>query len=188
MGTLEQKSRTRTRRNNLRMLILDTIRTAGVIGVALVAPNVVGAMAKMGMIPSGRQGDVVQRSCNRMVKSGLLQWKDKKLMLTPKGEAALRTIRLRNYDIPRPLRWDKKWRMLVFDIPEYHRALRNRVRDTVRAIGFVRLQDSVWVYPFDCEDLVTLLKADFKIGRDMLYVVVDALEHDAYLRREFGLR
>ena len=55
-------------------------------------------------------------------------------------------------------------------------------------IGFVRLQDSVWVYPYDCEDLIVLLKADFKIGKDVLYMIVDEMEGDTHLRKEFGLR
>ena len=54
-------------------------------------------------------------------------------------------------------------------------------------IGFMRLQDSVWIYPYDCEDLLTLLKADFKVGRDMLYMVVDQLEYDVSLKVRFGL-
>ena len=66
--------------------------------------------------------------------------------------------------------------------------LRNKIRDTLRAIGFIPLQGSVWVYPYDCEDLITLLKADFHVGRGMLYMVVDALEYDMRLRQEFGLK
>jgi len=54
-------------------------------------------------------------------------------------------------------------------------------------IGFVRLQNSVWVYPYDCEDLVKLLKADFRIGREVLYVIADSIENDMWMRKEFSL-
>lgn len=54
-------------------------------------------------------------------------------------------------------------------------------------IGFVRLQDSVWVYPYDCEDFVALLKAELKIGKDVLYAIVDTIEQDKNLRRYFNL-
>lgn len=50
-----------------------------------------------------------------------------------------------------------------------------------------RLQDSVWIYPYDCEDLVALMKADLRIGADVLYMIVERLERDKYLRRHFGL-
>ena len=54
-------------------------------------------------------------------------------------------------------------------------------------IGFLRLKDSVWVYPYDCEDLVTLMKADFKIGKDILYIIAETIENDSWLKKEFGL-
>ena len=188
MGSPEQVSRERTRRNNLRRMILSTVKIAGMMSIAIVAPNVVGAMSKMGLLPSPRHRQVVARSCSRLVKQGLLIWDEKKLRLTLKGVHALQQLELRNYLIPKPRRWDNKWRVLVFDIPEKKRILRNRIRRTLRSIGFKLLQGSVWVYPYDCEDLIMLLKADFHVGRSMLYMVVDALEYDTYLREEFELK
>ena len=77
--------------------------------------------------------------------------------------------------------------MLVFDIPEYRRSLREKIRLTLLNIGFVRLQDSVWIYPYDCEDLVNLLKVDFQVGKDLLYLIVDSIENDRNFRKSFGL-
>ena len=187
MGGQENRSRQRARKNQLRGLILDTIGTVGLVAVALVAPNVVGAMAKLGLIPSARQKEVVQRSCSRLVRQGLLVWKGNKLRLTHQGEAALRQYRIRNFELPKPKKWDGKWRVLIFDIPEYRGALRDKVRYTLRLIGFVRLQNSVWVYPYDCEELIVLLKSDFRLGGDMLYMIVESIEQDRNLRREFNL-
>src|SRR3989344_1279787 len=182
MGTLEQESRKRTRRKNLQKIILGSIAAVGVLGVGLLAPNVLGAMAKLGMLPTKRQREFINSSRNRMVKSGLLKYDGKFLRLTTTGEAKLRRLELMNYKMKKPRRWDNKWRVLIFDIPEKRRPLREKVRITLMAIGFVRLQDSVWIYPYDCEDLITLLKADFKVGRDLLCMIVESLEYDKPLR------
>ena len=107
--------------------------------------------------------------------------------LTSKGEARLRQLELHDFKLKKQKRWDRKWRMLIFDIPEYRRVLRNKVRATLTAIGFVHLQHSVWVYPFPCEDFIALLKADFKIGKDLLYLIVDSIENDRELRKRFNL-
>jgi CRISPR-associated endonuclease Cas2 len=77
--------------------------------------------------------------------------------------------------------------MLIFDISEKRRGTRDKVRNTLISIGFIHLQDSVWVYPYDCEDLITLLKADFMIGKDLLYVIADKIENDIELHKKFGL-
>lgn len=187
MGVLEEGSRRRARKNELKKIILESVKLAGMIGILVVAPNVIGAMAKLGLIASSRQKDVINRSRDRMLKQELLKRDGKFLRLTSKGEAVLRNLSLRDYEISRPRRWDGKWRIIIFDIPEYRKGLRQQVRITLMRIGFARLQDSVWAYPYDCEDLITLLKADFRVGKDILYLIVDSLENDKALRKYFEL-
>lgn len=187
MGKLEDESRKRTKRNQLRKIILESVKAAGFLSMALVLPNVLGAMLKMGLIASPRQDDVVKRASKRLVTAGLLEWRDSKLRLTQKGERELRNLTLSEYSQKRPRKWDKKWRVLIFDIPEHRKGLRLKIRRTLNVIGFVRLQDSVWVYPYDCEDLIALLKADFHVGDDVLYMIVDSIERDKKLRSHFGL-
>lgn len=46
-------------------------------------------------------------------------------------------------------RWDGKWRILIFDIPEKSRLKRDYLRRKLYDIGFGHLQKSVWVSPFD---------------------------------------
>jgi DNA-binding transcriptional regulator PaaX len=187
MGKLENESRKRTKRNQLRKIILETVKAAGFISMALVIPNVLGAMYKMGMIASPRQKDVVNSASKRLVSAGLLEWCDSKLRLTRKGEQTLRALTLSEYSQRLVRKWDEKWRVLIFDIPESRKGLRLKIRRTLHAIGFVRLQDSVWVYPYDCEDLIALLKADFHVGDDMLYMIVDMIERDSKLRSHFWI-
>ena len=55
-------------------------------------------------------------------------------------------------------------------------------------IGFKRLQDSVWIYPYNCEEVVTLLKADLDVGKALLYMIVDTLEDDEEIKKYFDLK
>ncbi|MDO8603847.1 MAG: CRISPR-associated endonuclease Cas2 [bacterium] len=188
MGRLEKDSRKRTRIRNLQKIVLETVAVAGVLSVALVAPNALIVLKKLGLSPKPRQKEIFNLSRHRLVKHGLLEYSGRGfLKLTPKGETKLRQLELYDYKIKKPRRWDKKWRVLIFDVKEERRATREKLRRTLTAIGFTRLQDSVWVYPYDCEDLITLLKADFKIGRELLYMISDSIENDQWLRESFGL-
>jgi len=187
MGELEKRSRKKTQRANVQKIILQSVAVAGILGVGLLAPNVIGAMGKLGLLPSKRQKEIIERSRTRLINRGLLAYQDGKLRLTQKGEKVLRVFELHEFRLKQPKRWDGKWRVLIFDIPERRKRVREQIRRTLIMIGFVRLQDSVWIYPYDCEDLLTLLKADFKVGRDMLYMVVDQLEYDVSLKVRFGL-
>ena len=187
MGNLEKQSKRQTRRNNIQKIILASVAMAGFITVGLIAPNVLGAMGKLGLLPKRRQKEFINTSRKRLIARDLLRYEGKYLRLTPLGERELRRLQLAEFKIKKPRRWDKKWRVLIFDIPEHRRGTREKVRHTLTAIGFIRLQDSVWIYPYDCENLITLLKADFKIGKDLLYMIVDSLEYDASVRSRFGL-
>ncbi len=47
--------------------------------------------------------------------------------------------------------WDKRWRLVTFDIPEHRRKDRLTLRRELRAQRFGLLQRSVWVSPHDVE-------------------------------------
>ena len=168
MGTIEESGRKRKRRRDLKRAILTVIKLSALAGVVVMAPNLPMALYKMGLLPKGSSDpSVIGRTRKRLTDQGLLTWNKGFLRLTPKGVGATALLESR-YSITKPKRWDGRWRVLIFDVPEYRKSLRDKIRRTVMGIGFVRLQDSVWVYPYDCEDLIVLLKADFKIGRDVL--------------------
>jgi CRISPR-associated endonuclease Cas2 len=187
VAKLEEDYRKRRKRADMQKMILHVIAAAGVMSLVLVAPNVVGAMGKLGLLPTRRQTDSIRTARSRLIRYGLLKWEGNKLRLTEAGKKKLRSLELRDYKITRPKKWDGRWRILIFDIPEKRKSLREKLRRTLVAVGFVRLQDSVWIFPHDCEDLITLLKADFKIGKDMLYMIVDSLEYDQQIRTKFDL-
>lgn len=107
--------------------------------------------------------------------------------ITETGERMLRRFQISDYKLKRPKKWDRKWRIIIFDIPERKRLSRDRIRSVFQTAGFYRLQNSVWVYPFDCEDTIGLLKTDFGVGKDVLYVIADEIENDKHLRNHFKL-
>lgn len=187
MGKIEENNRKRVRRGELQKLILTSVKVVGVLSVGLVAPQVVSAMYKLGLIPNKRQNEIVRSSASKMLKKGLLKYNGEFYELTLEGQNKLREWELRDYKLPRPSKWDKKWRVIIFDIPEKKKKVREQIRRFFAAAGLRRLQDSVWVYPYDCEDIIALLKTEFGVGKDVLYMIVDEIENDKHLRQEFGL-
>lgn len=170
--------------------ILLTIQAAGILSAALVAPNAIGAMEKLGILNGyKRRKEIINRSRDALLKSGFLK-KDSNgfLQITEKGKEKLDQYLFQGYVLKVPRFWDKKWRVIIFDIPERSRCLRNKVRRTLISIGFHKIQNSVWVFPYDCAEYVALLKADFKIGKDVLYMEVDNIEGDTQLKKAFNLQ
>lgn len=187
MGKLEETNKRRVKREHLQKIILNSIQIAGVLSVGLVAPNVLSTMDKLGLLPKARQKEYISSSASKLAKRGLLEFGRGHYRLTKEGERTLRLWEIADYKLNKPKHWDKKWRVVIFDIPEKKKKVRDQVRNLFVSAGFERLQDSVWVYPYDCEDIVGLLKTDFGISRDVLYMIVDEIENDKRLREEFNL-
>lgn len=45
--------------------------------------------------------------------------------------------------------WDDKWRLVIFDIEEESRWIRDSFRRKLKELGFGQLQKSVWITPYD---------------------------------------
>lgn len=177
----------KTTKGDISRAILSVVKNSSIITTAIIAPNVILALKKSGITPHAQQNSVIARARNNLIKRGLLKNDNGYLRLTNTGEEMIRSYELANYILSIPRTWDHKWRVLIFDIPEQRKTLRNKVRNTLISIGFKRVQDSVWIYPYDCSEFISLLKADFKIGKDLLHMVVSDMENDLSLRKHFSL-
>jgi CRISPR-associated endonuclease Cas2 len=189
MGDMEKEVAAQVRRTKINSAIIGTVAVAGIVAVGVLAPNVLGVLGKTGFIQKRKSR--VESSFSRLIRTGYIVLDErngkKYARLTPKGEMFAARIGEGTLAQKKPKRWDGKWRVLVFDIPETRKRSRNQVRLTLTNLGFRRLQDSVWVYPYDCEDLIMVLKADLKLGRDVLYVIADRIENDKELKNHFRI-
>jgi len=70
-------------------------------------------------------------------------------ILTPRGLEKLFKVRLKMMDKKR--RKDKKWQMVLFDIPENKRKYRDWFRKSLQYLGYKKLQKSIWVCPYDVQ-------------------------------------
>src|SRR3989338_5623807 len=57
----------------------------------------------------------------------------------------------------------------------------------LQKIGFVRIQDSVWAYPYDCEEVLAFIRTELRLGGGVLYLIAEGIEHDRSLRAKFDL-
>src|SRR3989338_8925945 len=114
MGKLEESNKKRVRRGEIQKLILNSVKIAGVLSIGLVAPQVIGAMGKLGLLPNKRQEEIVRSSASKLVKKCLLIYQNGRFELTEVGEKKLRHWELEDYKFKRPHKWDKKWRVVIF--------------------------------------------------------------------------
>lgn len=120
-----------------------------------------------GYIPKEYSRRNVQSLVNRLTRSGFIEKQFKEgefyLRLTQIGLDKLKRNRQsRAFNIQtKKEKWDGLWRVVVFDIPEDSRRIRDKLRETLRILEFRPLQKSVWVgkgdYTKQLRKLITAL-------------------------------
>lgn len=191
--SLEKKVKKRSRRGAVERLLLGILVTGGLMTVAMAAPKVLNLLKRehldVVLPPDPRQR--LYETVGRMARKGWVRFETKngrkQMRITEKGRDVVSRVDIGTYSIPKPLRWDEKWRIVIFDIPEKRRGDRLRIRNLLTQLGFFCLQKSVWVHPYDCEEVVSLIKAQYRLGSSVLYLIADAIEFERPIREHFGL-
>jgi len=122
----------------------------------------------------------------------LVDFRDEKdgsvsIVITEKGETLAMRYDPDKMQIAKAVRWDRKWRMVIFDIPEKRRAGRDALREKLKKLGFYEFQKSVWVFPYSCEREIKFLAEFFEVQQYIRILTVQDVSMDADLKLHFGL-
>ena len=85
-------------------------------------------------------------------------------------------------------KWDKKWRMVIFDIPETQKKARYALRAKLKELGFYPLQKSVWVHPFECRDEIDFIIEFFNVSSYVRLAEVNHFDGEKFIKEEFDLK
>lgn len=141
------------RRMAVQTVFLRTLYAGGMLSMALLAPKMLRLLPHPDGSKTKRKelyGRITQAKY-RLKQVGLVAESEGRLRLTQAGRIHIEKILMREYRIPEPVRWDGKWRMLMFDIREKRRQVRTQLRKLLVGAGFLYLQDSVWIHPYPCD-------------------------------------
>lgn len=110
------------------------------------------------------------------------------IRLTKEGEKEAGKYQINRLQIKIPKKWDRKWRVIIFDVPEEKKVRRNAFRGKLKELGFYPLQKSVWVCPYSCAKEISLLREFFNLDKRNLKVLeVVKMEDDKFLRQFYNL-
>ncbi len=107
--------------------------------------------------------------------------------ITEKGRIKALKYKIEEIKIKEPKRWDKCWRIVIFDVPEGSKKLRDLFREKLKSLHFYPLQKSVWVHPFPCFDEIEFLRQIYGVGFDVSYVIAKKIEEEKKLLSFFNL-
>lgn len=107
--------------------------------------------------------------------------------ITKKGKSKLREFAIDLMEIKKLKKWDKKWRVVLFDIPMRFTKGREALRYHLKDLNFFQFQKSVWVYPYPCEDEIIFIADFFGVGKCVEIFTVENILKDEKLKKHFRL-
>ncbi|KKR45288.1 MAG: CRISPR-associated endonuclease Cas2 [Candidatus Zambryskibacteria bacterium RIFCSPLOWO2_12_FULL_39_45] len=84
-------------------------------------------------------------------------------------------------------KWDKKWRIVMFDIPEKLKKIRDTLRYQLKRLGFMELQRSVFVFPFECKNELEYIIEFYNIKKHVRLVEAHYIDNEFDLKHKFQL-
>ncbi|MBI4068059.1 hypothetical protein HY413_01455 [Candidatus Kaiserbacteria bacterium] len=178
------------RRGELTKDVLRLIGAGVLVGTVVVAPNMAQLIDYFN--PKGRaERKRIWNAIKYLEGKGRVSCEEREdttfVKLTSQGRLKLDEDAIWELTLPERVRWDHKWRMVMFDVPMCHGHARNAFREKLQDFGFRLYQNSVFIYPHECHEEVIAVARWYGIDKHVRYVVATEIHDMRRFVREFDL-
>lgn len=134
----------------------------------------------------------VYNAIRKLYESKLISYAEKddgliELVLEQEGQKRALHYRLDEMKIKKPSRWDQKWRIILFDIPEEQKILRDTLRIKLKQLGLAEFQKSVFVHPYECRDEIDFVIELYDARRYVRFIEAVSIDNELHLKKKFDL-
>lgn len=187
------------RTGELRELVLRAIALGLLFGGSIVFPTfpmIVGSILKF--VEEAKKAKVPESKIKRVLAN--LERKEI-IAIEEKGEEVYVHIKDKNnisilrYSIKALLdsrrkrqKWNSKWVLVFFDVPEQQRNKRDYLRKFLKDLGFYQYQKSVYLFPYECKNEIDLIRKITEGGKYLKYIIAERIEDEEIAKAHFGLK
>ena len=134
----------------------------------------------------------LRTAIKNLYKSKLVDYKENtngtlKIILTEMGRSKILKYDLDKIEIKKPARWDKLWRLVVFDIPEDKNLGRKALAAKLKELGFYPMQKSVFIHPYECKNEIDFITEMFELAPYVRFLRVKDVDIELDLKERFHL-
>lgn len=172
--------------------ILHVLAAVGTIGMIFAFPGAAPAIGSLVLGENSYDRWKIRKIITRLKKQRFVTIKENSdntitVTITRQGMVRALTYQLETMQLKKPKSWDKKWRVVIFDIPEKYKKIREIFRMRLRQLNLYLLQDSVFVSPYPCFNEVEFLRELYGIPSTVKYLLVEKLEDGQEIKEYFSL-
>ena len=115
----------------------------------------------------------------------IIKKKDKEYIVLTK--AGVLQVLLHKAKVVIQKNWDRKWRVIIFDIPEEFHLLRDSFRRLLRQNNFIKLQNSVFISPYSLSREALQYLKQTGLMEFIRIMKVEEMDSDIDLRKKFNV-
>ena len=166
------------KKGDIERKILDHLLISGAVILALQHPaNMSRFLRRLPRDLRRYKETQLRRALHRLKKQSRIEYikesdNNMTIKITKGGRDFLRKMDFDNLTLERTENWDKKWRLVIFDIPEKKKPAREVLREKLKDLGMKKLQHSIWITPFPCEKEINLIKTVFNLSDYWVDVII----------------
>lgn len=140
----------------------------------------------------GIKKPTIKKSLKSLSKCGFLKETKKvdgtiEITLNEKGRRLAEFYKIDDLKIKRPKKWDGNWIIVIFDIPERRRGIRDAIRTHLKNLGFFEFQKSVFIFPFPCTEEIDFIVRFYKAREHVRIISANSIDNEYDLMKKFGL-
>ena len=109
------------------------------------------------------------------------------IVLTKEGKEKALKFKIDEIEIKKTRKWDGEWRIVIFDIPDRFKKTREALRHKLKDLGFLKLQESVFVLPYECEDEIDFIVEVFQIRPWVRFLRTKSFTNEEQMKIKFNL-
>lgn len=160
------------------------IAVSGIVAASVVAPGVGVAYDQLSKKwQKYKRGDI-GRIVRRLYKQELVQFREHNgvvtIVLSEQGRKKL--LRCNYDDLSMQKKRDGKLRAVLFDIPDKHKNARDAFRKKLLDLGFLQLQESVFITPYPCKRELEFIVHFLQIANYVVLLQLGKIEMGPQLR------
>lgn len=176
---------------NITKIILLSLFTAGAVGVAVTLPGL-ALLGKEFIDWKKYKKFRLKSTLKRLRNQRMINFSEKsdgtiQLELIERGNKRILQYKFEEMKIKIPLKWDGLWRLVMFDIPDKKKQAREALRAKLKTLGFYKIQESVFVHPYDCKGEIDFVKEFYNIYPFVKFIIAKEIDDDFELRKIFFL-
>lgn len=178
------------KRGELAKEILKGLAIGGFIVMCLAMPNL-AQVVDLFKPRNSRDRYRVKQAIRGLQKRNMIRLVNRNghevVEITKDGKRRVLDYDLENMQLKTNMKWDGKWRIVMFDIPQSKKRVRDAVSYRIKEIGMYPMQKSVFIFPHSCRNEIDFVGGVFGVRDNIIYIEATRIDDGEKVRRHFGV-